>query len=325
MGSTATSGTPEDILIVPELDVIFIRGLNALTTTRVQTLVLDEARGSVADPAPGINNVLVEMLFSPGTGNGAYLTGRNAAGRTMRGNALLLPSKDGVVTFTAVAGNTPGFMGLRVWADQSDNNVDNGLSWPVSDVGVVVVTSTGMGGILSIQTDELPEGAVDLPYFALLEVTGGIPPYNWQIAGGGLPPGLALTPSGAISGTPTAVGNYCFALTVTDSETPVAQIAGPLRACIEVGRDPASPVEITTTSLPSGTTTQSYAQILQATGGVPPYTWSIIGNPPWLNLSPAGVLYYDAASAVIGTYNFGVTLTDSGGQQVSAAYTLVVN
>jgi len=45
--------------------------------------------------------------------------------------------------------------------------------------------------------------------------SGGVTPYKWSVTG--LPPGMALSASGLLSGTPTTVGNYTIAISVTDS------------------------------------------------------------------------------------------------------------
>lgn len=44
--------------------------------------------------------------------------------------------------------------------------------------------------------------------------------YNYVLISGSLPPGLTLTPSGSILGTPTTPGNYIFKVKETDSSTP---------------------------------------------------------------------------------------------------------
>jgi hypothetical protein len=48
-----------------------------------------------------------------------------------------------------------------------------------------------------------------------LAATGGTAPYTFSATG--LPPGLSISASGLISGTPTTVGNYTVTATVTDS------------------------------------------------------------------------------------------------------------
>ena len=74
---------------------------------------------------------------------------------------------------------------------------------------------------LTITTASLPGGIQDVTYSATLAANGGTLPYTWSIASG-LPPGLTLNSStGAITGTPTAVGTYNFTTQVTDAGNPV--------------------------------------------------------------------------------------------------------
>jgi len=49
------------------------------------------------------------------------------------------------------------------------------------------------------------------------EVTGGTPPYTWSVTSGAIPTGLALSgSSGAVSGTPSASGDFGVTITVRD-------------------------------------------------------------------------------------------------------------
>ena len=68
-----------------------------------------------------------------------------------------------------------------------------------------------------ITTTTLPPGTVHVPYSATLAAVGGTAPYTWTLAGGSLPPGLVLSPSGTITGTPTVSGTFTFTIKVTDS------------------------------------------------------------------------------------------------------------
>jgi hypothetical protein len=58
-----------------------------------------------------------------------------------------------------------------------------------------------------------------------LTAANGTAPYTWAIASGALPTGLTLSPSGVLSGTPTAFGTFNFTVTVTDSATPTPHTA----------------------------------------------------------------------------------------------------
>src|ERR1700676_835627 len=70
-----------------------------------------------------------------------------------------------------------------------------------------------------ITTTSFPSGTVNASYSATLQSTGGKPPLTWSPTTG-LPPGLALSSNGTISGTPTAPGFYCFEVLATDHRTP---------------------------------------------------------------------------------------------------------
>jgi hypothetical protein len=50
-----------------------------------------------------------------------------------------------------------------------------------------------------------------------LTASGGTPPYSWTLTLSQLPPGLTLSSTGTITGTPTTQGNYGFIYTTTDS------------------------------------------------------------------------------------------------------------
>jgi len=73
-------------------------------------------------------------------------------------------------------------------------------------------------------------------------------------------------------------------------------------------------LQVITTSLPNGTNGTFYTQTFQASGGQPPYIWSLAlgsANPPAsLILSTNGVLF-GTLSATAGTYYFDVLVTDT--------------
>ncbi len=70
---------------------------------------------------------------------------------------------------------------------------------------------------LSIPTNYLPNGTVSIPYSTTLMATGGTPPYLWAISGGTITPGLSLSSSGILSGTPTTVGTFNTGYKVVDA------------------------------------------------------------------------------------------------------------
>jgi hypothetical protein len=100
------------------------------------------------------------------------------------------------------------------------------------------------------------------------ELFGGTSPFTWVVDSGALPPGLTLSPNGALSGTPTTTGNYSFSLRVTDGASPSQTTTA--TATILVAVRPT----ITTSSLPDAQTGVQYSYQLQASGGTPPFYWT---------------------------------------------------
>jgi Bacterial Ig-like domain (group 3)/MBG domain (YGX type)/IPT/TIG domain len=81
---------------------------------------------------------------------------------------------------------------------------------------------------------------------------------------------------------------------------------------------------ITTTSLPDGTQNVLYTPTLQASGGQPPYSWSMpTGNVPGLILVANGS--FSGMPTAPGTINFTVRVTDAAFQTVSAPFSLRIN
>jgi uncharacterized protein (TIGR03437 family) len=83
-------------------------------------------------------------------------------------------------------------------------------------------------------------------------------------------------------------------------------------------------ISITTTSLSNGTVLTAGSQTLTATGGTPPYTWTLVGGslPPGLGLSSAGVL--SGTPTTPGSYTFTVKVTDAAGASAVETVTLSV-
>jgi hypothetical protein len=178
---------------------------------------------------------------------------------------------------------------------------------------------------LAVMTSSLPNGVVGVAYPATsLAASGGIPPYAWTLASATstFPTGLILGRLGGISGTATTAGTFNFTVQVTDSVTSTAMTN------LGILIDPAPQLIVTTTALPHGTAGAGYPSTnLQASGGVPPYTWSVTTAattfPSGLTLSSAGQITGTPAAAA--TYNFTVQVKDSLNATATANLSILVN
>jgi len=160
----------------------------------------------------------------------------------------------------------------------------------------------------AICTDSLSDGEVGVEYAQTMSAVGGVAPYAWSISVGSLPAGLSLdAATGAISGTPTASGIADFTVLATDSQSPALSTTKALSILIA----PQPPV-IGTTWLADGQVGAAYSQVVTASGGAEPLTWSVSAGS-----LPAG-LSIDAATGEIngtptayGRADFTVTTVDS--------------
>ena len=169
---------------------------------------------------------------------------------------------------------------------------------------------------LAITTSNLPNGVVGTAYGATLSASGGTQPYSWTLSSGQLPTGLSLSSSGSVSGTPTAAGTYSFGIRVRDYLGVTASRS------YTVAID--SPVGIVTTSLPNGVVNVPYSVALSASGGTPPYSWSLASGslPAGLLLSTSGAI--SGTPSTVGTSFFTVMVKDSSTQSATQVESIAV-
>ncbi len=87
----------------------------------------------------------------------------------------------------------------------------------------------------------------------------------------------------------------------------------------------ASPLTITTTSLPAATPGVLCLALMAASGGTLPYAWSATGLPAGLSLQTNGAFTGSPASTSAGTFNVTVTVKDAAGATASSQFQLLVN
>jgi uncharacterized protein (TIGR03437 family) len=186
----------------------------------------------------------------------------------------------------------------------------------------------------------LPSGPVGVPYSQQIAATGGVPPYQFS-SNGILPPGLSLSPSGVLSGTPTTAGTFNnFHIAVTDSVG--GQTLSPFQVTFATA---VSQIQVTPLSLSFNTTvngdpppTQAIA-LVPATGTTPPVNYHIVidngqnntAAPSWISVTPTSgavpaglVVSVDQGSMPAGTYPARIQVIDGNGFATDVAVTLNV-
>ena len=179
--------------------------------------------------------------------------------------------------------------------------------------------------VISPESSLLRNGMVGAPYERTFTVSGGTTPFTWAVVGI-LPPGLSLSSSGVLSGTPTMTGSWEFGIKVTDAAT----VSDTNLYGMHV-----KPALVITTGcpMPVGAVGASYSYTFAATGGTPPYTWryytGIVPVPPPFPVpglsfgSSTGTVSGTPTSA--GTYQFPLIVTDGAQYSVQQNCSITIN
>jgi hypothetical protein len=189
---------------------------------------------------------------------------------------------------------------------------------PVKNTLFAAATQIVIAPALAISTNSLPAGTIGTTYSAQLQSTGVTGALTYALASGTLPAGLSLSAGGVISGTPSALANSTFTVSVTDSaSTPVT--ATKILTLVVT----APTLSITTASLPNGVSGKAYSVQLAATGGVTPYAWTLSGGalPVGLSLSASGLISGTPSST--GSFSVTPKVTDNEPTPQTASKTLV--
>jgi len=206
----------------------------------------------------------------------------------------------------------------------SSNTTATITATAVANTSVTATESITLNAVLTIATTSLPAGALGVPYGpTFVSAEGATGTFTWTITSGSLPAGLTFqttstSSSAEITGTPTVLGTFKFTVQVTDSAgTSVTQ-------ALSVIINPPPPLSVATGSLPNGIVNTFYSETLQASSGVPPYTWSQTGGTLPFGLSLAANGTISGTPVATGTFNFTVKVLDSSSPQQSATANLSI-
>ncbi|MFZ5468607.1 MAG: Ig domain-containing protein [Myxococcota bacterium] len=184
-------------------------------------------------------------------------------------------------------------------------------------------TDGGEALILSLTFDggALPRATETLPYSQALRPSGGRPPYGFfGPQRSNLPPEFSLSTTGVLSAAMVAqVGTFSFEVGVSDDAGSYVTAPFSLRVDPLLRLATRSPLAI-------GVANQAYTERFGATGGEPPFIFSLDGGalPGGVMLAADGTL--SGAPSPAGTYTFAVAVEDSASppQRTSRAYSVEV-
>ena len=169
-----------------------------------------------------------------------------------------------------------------------------------------------------------PAGATGTVYpdYAFTVASGGAAPFTWSESGA-LPPGMAFSPAGQLTGTPVTAGTYAFTVVVTDSSVPA--LTASLGISLKIDAVQISPGQ----APPAGVHGTPYGFVIGETGGNQPLSWTVSAGalPPGLTLGADGILTGTPTTASPTPFAFTVTVTDSSTPTPatsSAAYSITV-
>ena len=175
--------------------------------------------------------------------------------------------------------------------------------------------------VIIVAPPVLADGTVGVAYNQSVTASGGAGGYIFAINGGTLPPGLELSAAGALTGTPTAEGNFGFSVTATDS----LGFGGTTALTIAV---------VDTAAVPQGipqalTTLAGQVVVLHAADGASggPFTGlTVITAPASGTLNVMGTdLEYTPSADDAGTVSIGYTLENAFGSSALITSTVMVN
>jgi hypothetical protein len=245
------------------------------------------------NPPPGANCVSITAVqgvaITPVT-----LTGSGGSGGPYTFSSNDLPSGLSISTSGTISG-TPTVSGTFTYhvtvTDKDGHSGTISCSVTVNPPPTAnCVSITAVQGVAITAVTMVGSGGVGGPY---------------TFSSNDLPSGLSISTSGTISGTPTVSGTFTYHVTVTDKDGHTGTVG--CSVTIIPALTMACPYSF-------GLVNQPYSSSITASGGVQPYTFSIIAGslPPVLTLNPStGAITGTPTTA--GSFSFTAQVVDSSG------------
>lgn len=272
----------------------------------------------------GYVGVEYEFQFESEEGSGCepydwfeIVNGALPAGLSMSRDGLVsgVPTGAGFTRFWVWNHDLTAAQGGPSWCEREDRS-EREFMIPIDPGLAIVNESVKPGSLGQPYADTLAAKQV----VSLNPLTGPDVQATWSLQSGALPPGITLSTSGLLSGTPTSEGSSQFVVRAQhgsplDDETYTLSVRQPV-----VVRSPFGSVP-----RPSSEVGIRFGKTFTATGGSGTYTWALVSGalPPGVALdSTRGTITGTPQTA--GNFAFALTATDSEGRLANASAALTV-
>jgi choice-of-anchor A domain-containing protein len=282
------------------LKVVDAKGVSATGTCAITIAPGVNATCVSIDAVQGNAIVPVTLTASGGSGTGYSFTATGLpAGLSISSTGTIsgTPTVSGTFNYTVTITDSKGNKGTLSCSITVAPPVTTGCVTLNAELGVAItpVQLTASGG------------------------SGG----SYSFSATGLPPGLTLSSSGLLSGTPTASGTFTYTVTVTDNGgiqgSGRCSHKGTYTCTITVASGPS----LSCSSVTSGQVGVAFnSGAMTVTGGTAPYIFSVVGT------LPAGLTLNTATGAVTGTPtasgSFSIEVTDAKGAISTTTCTITI-
>ncbi len=212
-----------------------LAGTPVNTGTSTFSFAVTDANGQTASASPSITiaaapatpaavTITSPSTLPSGTVSTPYSTSLAATGGTAP-YTWALKSCSGTCNTSLGLSASGVLSGTPTTSGTSTYNVavtDANAQTASASLTLVIASATTSVTITSPST--LPSGTVSAPYSTSLTATGGTTPYTWALksCSGTCNPGITLSSSGVLSGTPTTSGTSTYNVAVTDAKAQTA-------------------------------------------------------------------------------------------------------
>ena len=254
-------------------------------------------------------------------------TGALTGGTTDLPYSVTLAATNSPTSWTVSSGSLPAGLTLN------NSGVISGTPTSAGTANFTV-TATNAGGtsaqvafsivitlavpVITTPAGDLTGGFLGVPYSVTLTATNSPTSWAWS---GTPPPGLTLSNSGVISGTPTGTApSWDFTVTATNA----GGTSAPVAFGITITLPPAPVITTAAGALTDGTGGTAYSVTLAATNS--PTSWAVSSGS-----LPAGLTLNTSTGEISGTPTtpvtryFSITATNAGGTSAPVAFSILIN